>query len=55
MSAGHRKPTEAPSLNVVHEDLLLAVIHLTKMHVLVLKDLWKSSNCCAAAIMKNCT
>ena len=55
MSAGNRKPNEAPSWNTVHEDLLLTAIHLTKMFVLVLKDLWKSSNCCAAAIMQNCT
>jgi len=40
---------------VVHEDLLLTAIHLTKMHVPVLKDLQKSSNWCAAAIMQNCT
>jgi len=55
MSAGHMKPTEAPSLNMVQEDLLLTVTSLTKMHVPVLMDLWKSSNCCAAAIMQNCT
>jgi len=31
MSAGHMKPTEAPSLNMVHEDLLLTATHLTKI------------------------